>query len=165
MNTGAPTHGRRPDEARPLRDALAQLAQPDANRLVEELSAVDPADLYLVEGWAGVLYHAVALLDAPLIEQVATRWHERFQADLRIADWVLFQLVRTGRLSPDLSKAWIDNAVHLALEVQDPSLVESLLYVLGPDLGGRDALRRLAKRLKYHPPLRHALKRARTGGA
>lgn len=58
--------------------------------------------------------------------------------------------------------AWIENGVHPALEVQDPSLVESLLYVLTPDFGG-DALRRLAKRLKYHPPLRHALKTARGG--
>lgn len=36
------------DEARPLRDALAQLAQPDAHLFAEELGAVDPADLYLV---------------------------------------------------------------------------------------------------------------------
>ena len=153
------------DEARPLRDALAELVTADAPRFVEDLCEVDPADLYLIEGWAGALFHAFALLEPVQIQLVAERWHERFRADVRIVDWVLFQLVRTGRISPPLSTAWLNSASALALDTRDPSLVESLLYVLGPEFGGRDDLRRLAKRLKYHPPLRHALKRARDGGA
>lgn len=78
----------------------------------------------------------------------------------RIADAVVFQLVRADLPSEGVSRAWLRQAEEMALESGDPSLIETLVYAYGPHMSTHVELSRVAnEQRRGHAPLDRALKR------
>ena len=118
--------------AHEYRRALDGVAGPDGEHLARAMAELDLAAWYDVEDVGGALGLAFASLRARRhVDHVLAAWLPRLQGHIRIADAVLFHVVRPGSTSTDLAHQWLEAAETMALETGDPSLLESLLYTQG----------------------------------
>lgn len=119
-----------------FRDGLRVLAGADGTRLVEALRTLDLAAWYDLPAWDGAIRLALdALPRAAERTTVVEAWLGRLDGHLRIADVVLFYVVRRGSVAAPLAERWYAASLRLALASEDPSLLESVVYAAG-DRGG-----------------------------
>lgn len=119
---------------RQFRDGLTQIDNGLGGHLADLLSNLDIDEYTRVGKWLDCL--RIAFVDLPFAPQrdgVLKNWLSYARTNVRFADGILYYIVRY--LPPDdIRQSWISSCVDLALESKDPSLVESLVWVLGPQL-------------------------------
>jgi hypothetical protein len=127
--------------------------------LARELALLPLADWYDLPDFGGAIYHAFALLDdVNLVDEVLDSWIAFLPGHYRIADAIIFYVVREGLPSESVRVEWLRRAEEMALESGDASLIESLVYALGPNLGAHvDLLRAANRHRRGHAPLDRAL--------
>lgn len=136
-------------------------AQTSLGSLAEALGTMDLSAWYAVEDLGG----AIAIVFAPLISRslidgVLTAWRVRIAGHVRLLDAVVFHLVRGSRVSPTEAERWLALARAEALATKDPSLLESLVYTLGPRIVTDTPLLHAAVgRRRGYAPLHRAIKR------
>ena len=142
-----------------LRTRLREVAVPRADEFARAMADLSLEAWYDLPDWDGTLRRALdALSDPASIDSVLVRWLARLEGHARIADVVLFYVVRPGRCSSAIGARWIEVSVAMAREMEDPSLLESLAYTLGRDFATRPGLMHLAARVaKSYPALQRAL--------
>lgn len=136
-------------------------AQTSHTSLTTVLGTMDLSAWYAVEDLGG----AIAIVFAPLgdssaIDEIVTSWRARVAGHTRLLDAVVFHLIRTGMVSSPEAERWIALARTEALATKDPSLLESLVYTLGPRIKTDVPLltAALARRRDY-APLHRAINR------
>ena len=72
-----------------------------------------------------------ALLTDCSRDEVLEEWLKRRHVPVWLCDSVLFDVVRTQGVASDTAARWLAFAERTALATSDPSLVETLLWVLG----------------------------------
>ena len=132
-----------------FRRELHAIAGDDGRPLADALCALDLSAWYDLPHFRGALRLTMEALRSPAqIDAVLRAWLPRLPGHVRIADVVLFHYVRPGLVSPEVAERWLEASVTLAVESEDPSLLESVLYCLtGPALDRRPALLAAAKRV------------------
>jgi hypothetical protein len=114
------------------RESLRELGTIDGGRF-ESVAELDLVELQALPGWFDALH--LALLEigqtGPL-DRVLKPWLPQLGTNPRVADLVLFYFVRRGALfapmSIELLGEWISACVEIAIDCEDASLIESLLY-------------------------------------
>jgi hypothetical protein len=141
--------------------ASLDAAQKSHASLPEALSTMDLSAWYAVEHLGGAFAIVFAgLTDSSLVDQVLTVWRARIAGHTRLMDAVVFHLVRSSRVSTPEAERWLALARAEAVVTTDPSLLESLVYVLGPRIMSDAPLlaAALAQRRGY-APLHRAINR------
>ncbi|HEY4307650.1 MAG TPA: hypothetical protein VGM82_24460 [Gemmatimonadaceae bacterium] len=153
-------------DASAWRAGLEAIANPPAE-LARELALLPLADWYDLPELNGAIFFAFRVLrDRELIDQVLNAWIAELPGHYRIADAVVFQLIRADLPSEGVSRAWLRRAEEMALESGDPSLIETLVYAFGPHFNGHVELVRIAnEQRRGHAPLDRALKRVAAIGS
>lgn len=106
----------------------------DSTRSVElerRMAGCELSMWYSINEFESVLRHLLLKLPSRARDAVLHAWLPKIDGHLRIADVIVFQIIRNGYASSTLADLWIYRAIKMAMETEDPSLVESLLYTLG----------------------------------
>ncbi len=121
--------------AQKFRGALRNLGGPLGGPVCDALCELSPVELVRLPRWDEAL--ETAILDLRVegqVEAVLGAWLPHVGRTPRFDDVVLFRFVRfLGTTSP-IRESWIKAAIPPAVAMKDHSLVESLLFVLGPDV-------------------------------
>jgi hypothetical protein len=146
--------------ATPWRSGLQRVA-PTPRRLVSELEQLPLSAWYDLPEFGGAIYHCFSVLrNRELVDQVLNNWLSRLDGHYRIADAVTFYVIREGQSSERARDDWLRRSEAMAVESQDPSLLESLVYAYGAQLREHPDLFRAAENTRRgHAPLDRALKR------
>jgi len=76
----------------------------------------------------------IAVIDLPIslqVEGVLNAWFAKAKDDdIDFLDFVLFKVIKYLPENNSIRKQWIDRCVELALNVEHPSLIESLILTL-----------------------------------
>jgi hypothetical protein len=141
---------------------LLTLVKRDPDGYATDLARVEPISWYNLEDVGGAVGLAFAELpNAQTVDAVLRTWMMCLQQHTRLIDAVLFYVIRAGKASEAMRKNWMSLARAEALRTGDPSLLESLVYTLGPALWRDEELLDIARRKRRgHAPLHRALVRA-----
>lgn len=125
-----------------FRDALRRRG---LRNLADDLATVDLNVLRRTGQWRDPLRLALDQLAAPeMKDRVFLAWYPQLDSHISVADLVLFYFVRRGALfapmSVDVLTKWRDKCVELGCKTRDESLLESLIYTLGPHYRQNTAL-------------------------
>ncbi len=153
-----------PCEPAEFREALATFAGEDRSRLVTALATMDLADWFDVHNADGAIRMSLGALGSlELVNVVLEAWLPRLGDQIRIADVVLNRVVRPRREALAVAERWIDAAADLAVRVEDPVLLEHLIFTLREDFVRRPDLVATARRLRKGAPALHkALQRLKS---
>ena len=121
--------------------------------LADELLALPISDFRKLNCWEGHLRTAFfCLRDRDLQALVLQRWLQTFGGDIRFADVVVFYLIKSAHVGTETGQPWIQAAIALAEQSRDISLVESLVWTLGPSASAHPSFLTLATELGQHSP-------------
>lgn len=125
--------------ANEFRNSLQVLAHSSHNSLVEALSMLDINELRIFPDWDDALRIALGEIKNALdMDKVLKGWLPHLDANVVLADIVLFYFVRRGALRVPMSievlSEWLDACIALALRTYNESLLESLVYTLGSEI-------------------------------
>lgn len=135
-----------------FREAVASI--PD---LQSELETIDLQELTSRGFWLSAL-HATAVGRILNWNRILMAWLPFAESDVRFADDVFFYLVSRLPFQPPACDQWLEACIDLAFKTKDASLIESLVYVLGPKFKTYSDLVALARDVSpTHANLREAL--------
>ncbi|GAC1658319.1 MAG: hypothetical protein NVS4B3_25600 [Gemmatimonadaceae bacterium] len=121
--------------------------------LVMAMERMDVSAWYSLERWDGAVRLSFdALHDQVEIDRVLSSWLSRLDGHVRIAAVVLFDVIRPGRASDRNAMAWIRLSIAMAIDMEDPPLLESLVYTLGNNIREETGLHDVAKRSRRRYP-------------
>lgn len=125
---------------------------------IESLSLADLNNLQDAPSWRDCTLIALWDLGAAGRSAVLRAWLRHVRHHIRLADIMLFYVVRGMSLEPKLAAEWIDTCKELAGATGDISLIESLIYTLKIELPEHTALRTQAEAAApTHPVIQRAL--------
>ena len=145
-----------------FKDALRQLG----GELAGDLATLELDALESVPEWQDPTRLALDELDsADSKDHVLEAWLPQLEAHVRLADIVLFYYVRRGTLFAPMSitilKQWLQRCIDIACRTRDASLVESLVYTLGPRVKDNSELAAVIREIrKESRPVALAMERA-----
>ena len=148
-----------------FKDALRQLG----GELAGDLATLELDALESVPEWQDPTRLALDELDsADLKDRVFEAWLPQLDVHVRLADVVLFYYVRRGALFAPMSirilTRWLQRCIDIACRTRDPSLVESLVYTLGPRVQDYPELTAVIRELRRESrPVALAVERAAPG--
>lgn len=114
-----------------FRSALREVGGEFGGPLADALSDVDLDELTSMPNWEDAIQ--IAVRDLPLSGQATAlleSWLERAHQNLRFFDVVLYRLVRYLPMDHPVREEWIAKGVSIAEEMNDFSLIESLILML-----------------------------------
>ena len=144
---------------------LKEIAGPRGDTLAKALEGMDLARFTGYPEWPNILRHAFQYLRTPEQgDRILRQWLPLLPRYLRVADVVLFYIVRPGVLfapmSIEVHREWITQSVEIAIRSKDVSLLESLVYTLGKRIDQYASLRDLVDATcTSSPKLKNALKK------
>ena len=134
--------------------------------LTTDLATLDLDQLEAVPQWQNPTRLALDELDsADSKDHVLEAWLPQLEAHVRLADIVLFYYVRRGTLFAPMSitilKQWLQRCIDIACRTRDASLVESLVYTLGPRVQDNSELAAVIREIRrVSRPVALAMERA-----
>ncbi|MBA3632043.1 MAG: hypothetical protein H0W58_04410 [Acidobacteria bacterium] len=136
-----------------FRNSLAEISQNDGSKLVEILSELDIEEFTQLQNWGECLRLAFYDLRFPFLQtEILTEWLPKINDNIRFTDWILFYVVRYLPDNNEVRNAWISKCADLAVESQDESSIESLIWTLRADLPKFKELSEIVKRLSSNSP-------------
>jgi hypothetical protein len=146
------------------RSALQKLASQDGTPLARAMAEADPGQVMLAMCNPDAVIMATRFLHRGQLDEVLSAWLPGLGPNPRLADHVLFYLIRSGTLisgiSPEVARSWVDACFDVALNGRDNSLVESLLYTVPERCQERDGFMALAAELgEGNPRVKRAMNR------
>jgi hypothetical protein len=147
-----------------FRHALDQFAGTDRTRLATALASMELADWFDVPNAEGAIRIALGTLGSlEQVNRVLEAWLSRLNDQVRIADIVLYRVVRPQRATLPVAERWIAATAEMATRVDDPLLLEHLVFTLREEFVRWPALLAAARRLrKGAPGLHRALQRLKS---
>lgn len=118
-------------------ELLRQLGQGEGE-YCESLEAINLDELEKRPDWDRSIVITLGLLaNGERKDRVLLAWLRQLDGHVRLADVVLFHLVRRGSLaasiSPETCRLWLEKCIDLAHRTRDESLLESILYTIGDE--------------------------------
>lgn len=140
-----------------LREEFRKLAGEVGFELAEQLAELAPSEVVLLPNWENRIRLAFLQIALPGPQQkVLDAWANKLDREIRLADIVLFYVVRILPFGQYISSRWIDKCISLALETRDESLTESLIWTLGRKVIDNDPLSGLVKELAASSKIKYA---------
>ncbi len=131
-----------------FRNSLKEISQNSDSKLVEILSELNIEEFKQLQNWGECLRLAFYALRFPFLQtEVLAKWLPKINDNIRFADWILFYFVRYLPEISEVRETWISKCADLAVDSQDESLIESLIWTLRSDLLKFKELSEIVKRL------------------
>src|SRR5712691_7481520 len=120
----------------------------EIQELTNDLAGLDTRDLVGVRNWSKCLCIGFLTQGFRINWNTVLRsWLPKIQGNVRFADHVLFSIIRYMQIRTEAAQEWIGECIRLGIETEDPSLVESLIRVLGRNIAEYPQLLAIACRL------------------
>ena len=83
-------------------------------------------------------------------KDVLESWYPKISHYVRLADVVLYYLIKNFSKESEIRKLWIDKCIDMAIKFEDESLVESLILVLKKDMKKNNTIYTLANNMSVN---------------
>lgn len=142
-----------------FRKSLQEISQNDPSKLIQILSDLDIAEFIKLQNWGECLRLAFYDLRFPFRQaEILSEWLPDIEDHIRFADWNLFYFVRYLPENNEVRDSWISKCADLAVDSQDESLIESLVWTLRSDLTKFKKLSEtVTQRGNYSPRIKRAI--------
>jgi len=129
------------------RQALHKLGGDLGGPLANALTDLDLKKITEVPNWDDFV--AIALMDLPLQNRgILSSWLVKAQeSDIDFLDVILFKIIRWIPVGDKVRTQWISRCSALAVKTKNPSLIESLVLVLGQETVDSPELLAIASKL------------------
>lgn len=129
--------------AHDFRKALAALD----GGAVAALSSADLGALTRTASWRDCVLLALWDVGSEGRSRVLQAWLPRVRTHIRLADVVLFYVVRRMPLDRETASEWVQACEEIAVDARDVSLIESLVYTLGAGVAEHPGLLALSQQI------------------
>jgi len=128
-----------------FRNSLKEITENSGSKLANHLYDLKIEEYTRLQNWDECLRLAFHELGSQSLQtQVLYNWLSSINKNIRFADWNLFYFVRHLPDDSPIKNEWVSKSIYLALDTEDESLIETLIWTLRADIAKFEQLKQVA---------------------